>query len=350
MPLDEPELLPQALFDLLRHGAVAPGGRLMAEPFQVALWRVPLGDLRLGEGVAQVRAEVELALLRGPVGVGDGLGAVPEQLRHPGRGLEVEVVVGPDVGEGPVDGGVAPGGHQRVLEAVAPRAMVEHVVGGDQRHDGLTGEPRQLPVAGGVAPQKVPLQLHVHRTRSVPLSVASEEFESLSPAAVPRQPRQRSAAAAGEQDHAVGVGGQVRGVQPGLPAVHGVGQGEEPRDVGVALPRPGQQRQAGAVRQGHLGPGDGPDAEAVGQARELQGAAQVGVGQRQGVVAVFPGPGQQLVGVGRPHPEGVEALRVQLHVFANHERTPAYGVCRYQRPPRWSRNRVTCRPSSALTR
>ena len=142
--------------------------------------------------------------------------------------------------------------------------MVEHVVGGDQRHAGLTGNPRQFPVAGGVAPQKVPLQLHVHRTRPVPLGILPEELHGLSPAAVPRQPRQRPAAAAGEQEHASGVGGQVRGVQPGLPAVHGVGQGEEPRDVGVALPRPGQQRQAGAVRQGQLGPGDGPDAQAVG--------------------------------------------------------------------------------------
>ena len=177
-----------------------------------------------------------------------------------------------------------------------------------------------------------------------------EELHGLPPAAVARQPRQRPAAAAGEERHALGVGGQVRGVQPGLPAVGGVGQGEEAGDVGVALPRPGQQRQAGAVCQGQLGPGDGPDAQAVGQARELQGVAQVGVGQRQGAVAVLPGPGQQLVGVGRPRPEGVEALRVQLHVSVSHCRAPAYGVCRYQRPPRWSRNRVTCRPSSALTR
>ena len=117
VPADEPELLLQPPLDPFRHGAVAPGGRLVAEPFQVALGRVSLRDLRLGEGVAQVRAEVELALLRRPAGVGDGLGAVPEQLRHLRRGLEVEVVVGPDVGEGPVHGGVAPGGHQRVLEA-----------------------------------------------------------------------------------------------------------------------------------------------------------------------------------------------------------------------------------------
>ena len=126
-----PELLLQSSLDLFRHGAVSPCGRLVAEPLQVALGRVPLRHLRLREGVAQVRGEVELALLRGPAGVGDGLRAVPEQLRHLRRGLEVEVVVGPDVGEGPVHGGVAPGGHQRVLQAVALRGVVEHVVGGD---------------------------------------------------------------------------------------------------------------------------------------------------------------------------------------------------------------------------
>ena len=36
-----------------------------------------------------------------------------------------------------------------------------------------------------------------------------------------------------EEDDALGVIGQVCGVEPRLPAVGGVGEREEPRDVGV---------------------------------------------------------------------------------------------------------------------
>ena len=117
------------------------------------------------------------------------------------------------------------------------------------------------------------------------------------------------------------MGGQVDGVQPGFPAVKGVGQGEEAGDVGVPLPGPRQQGQPGAVGQGHLSPGDGLDAQAVGLAGELQGAAQVGVRQGQGGVAVLLCLGQQFMGVGRPLSKGVEALGVEFHVPGGMEDT-----------------------------
>ena len=101
----------------------------------------------------------------------------------------------------------------------------------------------------------------------------------LLPAAVERQVGERSVAAAGQQDHAAGVLGQVGGVEPGLPPVGGVGQGEEPGDVGVALPRRGQQDETGAVGECQLAPGNRPDTEAVGETGELQRPAEVGVGE-----------------------------------------------------------------------
>ena len=94
--------------------------------------------------------------------------------------------------------------------------------------------------------------------------------------------------------------GKVSGVQPGLPAVCGVGYGEEAGDVGVALPGPGQENKAGVVGESQLSTGDGPDTQAVGQPCELQGPAQVGVGEGQGGVAVLYRLGQQLVDVGCP--------------------------------------------------
>ena len=88
---------------------------------------------------------------------------------------------------------------------------------------------------------------------------------------------------------------QVRGVQPRLPAVGGVREGEQPGEVAVALPRLRQQHDAGAVQQGDLAAGDGLHAEAACETGELQRAAEVGVGEREGVVAVRLRLRQQLM-------------------------------------------------------
>ena len=195
----------------------------------------------------------------------------------------MQVVVGAEVREGLIDGDVPPRRRQRVLEPVALGRVVEDVVGGDQRSAGLIGQCGQLAVAAGVAGKEVALDFDKHRVRAEPLPVPAEQARGLLPAAVERQVGERPVAAAGEEDHAAGMFGQVGGVEPGLPPVGGVGQGEEPGDVGVALPRLGQKDEAGAVGEGQLAPGDGPDAEAVGEAGELQRPAEVGVGEGQGV-------------------------------------------------------------------
>ena len=87
-----------------------------------------------------------------------------EEPRHPVGGLQVQVVVGPDEGERPIDGGVAAGGHQCVLQPAALRGVVVDVVRGDDRHVHIVGQPRQLTVASRVALQEVLLQFHVDRS------------------------------------------------------------------------------------------------------------------------------------------------------------------------------------------
>ena len=234
----------------------------------------------------------------------------------------MQVVVGAEIGEGLIDGDVPPRRRQRVLEPVALGRVVEDVVGGDQWSAGLAGQGGQLAVAAGVAGEEVALDLDEHRVRAEPLPVPAEQVRGLLPAAVERQVGERAVAAAGQQDHAAGMFGQAGGVEPGLPPVGGVGQGEEPGDVGVAPPRLGQQDEAGAVGECQLGSGDRLDAEAVGEAGELQRPAEVGVGEGQGVIAVLARLGQQLVGVRRAHAEGVEARGVQLDVTGGHARWP----------------------------
>ena len=322
----------------------------MAKLFQEGVGGMARRHGRRRQRIAQVRRQVEAALLRQAQGVVYCLRAVVEQLRHLLAGLQAEVRVGPDVGEGPVNGRVEPGGHQRVLQPVALRGVVVHVVAGDGRRARTPGQGQQFVVAGRVAGQVILLQFHVDRLRAEAFAVLAEQRPGLLPAPLAEPSREGAAAAAGEQDQTLRVRGQPAGVQPRLTAVLRVGQAEESTEVAVALAAAGQQGEARAVKQRQLGAGDRPDIEAVGQARELQAAAEVDVGQGQGRVAIFFGLGQQLVDVGRARPEGVKAFGVQLDVARAHARTPAPWPWRYQHRSRASRNRVMVLPSSLQMR
>ena len=70
-------------------------------------------------------------------------------------GLQVEVMVGPQIRESPVDGGVEPCGNQCVLKVGAFRGVVVDIVGGYHGDADITGGPDQLPVAVGVPMQEV---------------------------------------------------------------------------------------------------------------------------------------------------------------------------------------------------
>ena len=277
--LDQPELLPEALLDLLGHRPVAPRRRLVAEPTQVALGRIAVRHGGVRQGVAEIGAEIEGALLRDTEGVGDGLWPLGEEPCHLVTGLQVEVVVGPQVRQRLVYGGVEPCGDQRVLEARAFRDVVVDVVRGDHRHTGLRREPGQPPVPVSVAVQEVLLELHVHRVPAVPVDVPLQEHAGLAGPSIRRHAREMSSAPAGQQDDSVRVKGKVRGVEPRVPAVGCIGDSEEPRYVRVPLPGAGEQREPGAVVEGQLAAGDGPDVQAVGEPGEFQCAAQVRVGQ-----------------------------------------------------------------------
>ena len=69
----------------------------------------------------------------------------------------MKVVVGPEVRQRPVYGGVEPCGDQRILEAGPLRAVVVDVVSGDHGDADLSGDSDQLPVAVGVPLQEIPL-------------------------------------------------------------------------------------------------------------------------------------------------------------------------------------------------
>ena len=73
-----------------------------------------------------------------------------EEPLHSGLGLQGEVMVGQEVRQGLVYGGVEPCGDQRIVQAGALRGVVVNVVGGDHRHAVLAGESGKLAVALGI--------------------------------------------------------------------------------------------------------------------------------------------------------------------------------------------------------
>ena len=207
--LDQPKLLPETLVHPLRHpAAVAPRGRLVAEPPQVALGRVALRHGWVRQGVAEVGAEIEVAPLRDAEGVGDGLRTLPEEHLHLGMGLQVQMMVGLQVRQRLIYGRVEPGGDQRVLEAGALGTMVVDVVGGDHRDADFPGDSDQLPVAVGVAVQKVPMELDVDRAGTVPVQVPPQKVVGITWATAHRQFRETPVAPARQQDDTLGVVGQ----------------------------------------------------------------------------------------------------------------------------------------------
>ena len=100
LALNQPELLVQAVAHLSGEGAVASLGGLVAQLPQVAAGTVALGHGGVGQGVAQVVGQIEVALLCDVDGVGDGLWVLTENFFHMLRGLQAEVLVGPDVRQG----------------------------------------------------------------------------------------------------------------------------------------------------------------------------------------------------------------------------------------------------------
>ena len=244
MALYQAELLGETRLHDGGDAAIAAHGGLPAEAFQEALRGVARWHVGLGQPVAQVRGQVELAPPSDGDGVGDCLWDMAEQPSHRLRRFEVQVVVGPDMGKGLVQGEVEPGGSQDVLEPVALRGVVVDVVGGDDVDAGVAGQREQVAVAGRVALEEVALQLDVDTIGPERLPPLPQQPLCSDAPSVLHQPRQRPVAAAGEEDEAAGVVDDERRVQARLTAVGGVGQGEQAAQVGVSLPRGSQQNDA----------------------------------------------------------------------------------------------------------
>ena len=198
VPAEQPELLVQALRHLRWHRAVAAHGGLVAEAAQVALRGVPLRHGGLRQGVAQPRGQVEGALLRDVQCVEHGVRPFIEELGHSCGVLQVEVVVGPQVGQGAVERGVEPRRYQRVLEPRPLRRMVVDVVGGHDGQAGLSRESRQQPVAQRVPVQEVLVQLHVHPIAPEPRCVVAQQRAGVVEPGCQNQPCYGAVAPAGE--------------------------------------------------------------------------------------------------------------------------------------------------------
>ena len=228
----------------------------------------------------------------------------------------MELVVGTPLTVGLLQGPVVAYGDQGVLEPVALPDVVVDVVGGDDARAQPAGQPEQEVVARPVAVDQVSLELEEDVVGAEPVQVVAGPGLGVLGLALDQEGGDRAPGAAGQEDEALGVTGEEFGVEPGVEAVAAdAGVGDEVAQVGVALPRLGQEGEVGAVLEGDLGPGYGLDAQAGGGAGELHGAAQVVVvGEGQGAVAEIASAGQQPADGGGPLLEGVVAVAVELDV------------------------------------
>ena len=89
-------------------------------------------------------------------------------------------MVGADVREGLVDGGVVFGGDERVLEAVPFRRVVVNVVGGNETHTRVSLARRASSRFRAVSPRiRFCWKLHEDGVRPEPIHVVVEEFLSI---------------------------------------------------------------------------------------------------------------------------------------------------------------------------
>ena len=227
VPLDEAHFLFEACLQLRGDGTVAPDGGFEAKLLQVALRGVAHGHVGLGEGVAEVGAQVEGAACGDMCAVGKGLRAIAEQLGHLRRRFQGQVRIGADERQGLVDGQVVFGGDQGILQPVALWGVVMHVVAGNQGDAMLAGQAAEFAVAGGIAAQEVLLQFHVDRAAAVPCQVSAQQARGLLTTAFLHQMREAPAAPAARQHDAFGMRRQMLGVEPRLTTVDGAGQGEQ---------------------------------------------------------------------------------------------------------------------------
>ena len=173
------------------------------------------------------------------------------------------------------------------------------VAGRDRPHPQPVGQLGQQPVAAGVAARERALQLDAEAVAAEDRPQLQGQLLGLAQPALGHRPGEDAVAGAARQAvQAVGVPGDQVERRRGSTAVAGVGGGDQPAQVAIARCVLDEQGEVGAVVQGDLGAGDGPQAGLAGGVGEGQRSAQaVVVGQRHRLVAERRRPLGQLLGL-----------------------------------------------------
>lgn len=309
--VDERELLvePHAGRDPPRGVGVAGPQLVGADAGQRLGRRLAARGREVGVRVTEVAGEIERDALGDLARGADGLGDVAERVGHlRGRPQHGAAVAAPDALRG-VQGEAVADGDERVLQQRAPGVVGVDVAGGHHRYSGGAGQVAERPGVCAPPADERPLQLDVHRPRVEPARQLLEAPACLRGIAVAQRHRDVPAVKAAGEAHQAGRvrperrhrQGRVGGPPVGRVAGVGVGPGDEPAQVAVALAGARQQRDVRAVVERQLGPRDGGDARVLRGVGELQRPAQaVVVGERQVPVALGRGGVDQLVGEEAP--------------------------------------------------
>ena len=150
-PGDERQLVVEGGADLLRHaGGEAPAGAVLGQPLQRLLGAGGIAGRLVGILVAEL-VEGEGEALEHGGGLGEAFRKVAEEAGHLRRRLQVAFGIGGEQAAGIGQRLVLADAGEDVLQAAALGRVIEHVVGGHQRHGEAFGQAREQGHAAMVA-------------------------------------------------------------------------------------------------------------------------------------------------------------------------------------------------------
>ena len=219
-----------------------------------------------------------------------------------------------------------------------------HVPGGHRAHAEGLRERAERSVPAGVAALVGALELDVEAVAAERAGEARRGVGIADAQAVP--------GAAREADEPLPLLLQQRLVEARVEPLVRVRGGQEAAEVRVPLRRLHQKRHVGAVGEGHLGPGDRPEAERLRRVGELERAVDaVVVGERERLVAELDRARGELLWQRGAVEERVRRVAVELDVFRHAHATLSSRSARHGCGSRlYARKRVVGRGAPRVNR
>ena len=330
--VDQRQFMPQRRRHLGRQAVRIAAGRPLAGQTDQALLRRFRRIVVDGIFVSQL-VEVETAAPDDLQGAGHRLRVVGEQAGHLVGRLQMTLGIGGQTPAGFGHRTAGTDGGQHILQRPAFRAVVMHVIGGDQRYAGIVRQISQCPQAAVIAGAEAALRRQI-------------DLAGKAPAPGPQHFYLRPVGWQQHENLTLAEGLQIPGRQPALSlGAAALAQAQQPAEAAVSRAVGGETQQCGTVLEVETGPHHQPDPQPAGGVMGPHHPGQtVAIGDGDGRQAKDGGRRHQYVGMGGAAQKAEIAGDLQLGV-SHQAKIP----CRNQRPGTPWRHSQKRRPSSSST-